>query len=102
MPQQPLATDPNTFLHVPNNASERSGPASLRPTSAVFAATHVVYSDPDFATPPPLNYTLRTRIKWIIIFWSLVILDCVCMPIALYFGLWYGTHLTHNAGRTIS
>lgn len=40
--------------------------------------------------PPPLNYTLRTRKMSIFIFWSLIIFDSVVMPIALYFGLWYG------------
>lgn len=40
--------------------------------------------------PPPLNYTLRTRKMSIFIFWSFIIFDSVVMPIALYFGLWYG------------
>ncbi|KAF3765661.1 hypothetical protein M406DRAFT_231875, partial [Cryphonectria parasitica EP155] len=40
--------------------------------------------------PPPLNYTLHTRKKAIFIFWSFIIFDSVVMPIALYFGLWYG------------
>lgn len=40
--------------------------------------------------PPPLNYTLHTRKMAIFIFWSFIIFDSVIMPIALYFGLWYG------------
>lgn len=40
--------------------------------------------------PPPLNYTLRTRKRAIFIFWTFIIFDSVVMPIALYFGLWYG------------
>ncbi|CAN8104020.1 unnamed protein product [Discula destructiva] len=40
--------------------------------------------------PPPLNYTLRTRKMSIFIFWSFIVFDSVVMPIALYFGLWYG------------
>lgn len=40
--------------------------------------------------PPPLNYTLRTRKRAILIFWTLIIFDSVIIPIALYFGLWYG------------
>ncbi|PSR99231.1 hypothetical protein BD289DRAFT_47564 [Coniella lustricola] len=40
--------------------------------------------------PPPLNYTLHTRKKSIFIFWSFIVFDSVVMPIALYFGLWYG------------
>lgn len=40
--------------------------------------------------PPPLSYTLHTRKKAIFIFWTFIIFDSVVMPIALYFGLWYG------------
>lgn len=40
--------------------------------------------------PPPLNYTLHTRKMAIFIFWSFIVFDSVVMPIALYFGLWYG------------
>lgn len=40
--------------------------------------------------PPPLNYSLAPR-KWsIIFFWSLIVVDCIFMPVGLYFGLWYG------------
>ncbi|OBT98266.1 hypothetical protein VE01_03115 [Pseudogymnoascus verrucosus] len=68
----------------------------------VEAPTQVLYTDPNFAAPPPLNYSLRTR-KWsLAIFWFLIFLDCICMPLALYFGLWYGTHLSHNAVFSIS
>ncbi|WYZ42372.1 hypothetical protein EsH8_VI_000071 [Colletotrichum jinshuiense] len=41
-------------------------------------------------TPPPLNYTLRTRKLAIFLFWALILFDSIAMPIALYFGLWYG------------
>lgn len=40
--------------------------------------------------PPPLNYTLHTRKRSIFIFWTFIVFDSVIMPIALYFGLWYG------------
>jgi len=70
--------------------------------SARFAPTQVVYTDLTFEHPPPLNYTLRTRKKSLLIFWSLIFLDCVCLPIVLYFALWYGTHLSHNAVFSIS
>lgn len=40
--------------------------------------------------PPPLNYTLHTRYKAIFIFWTFIVIDSVVMPIALYYGLWYG------------
>ena len=61
--------------------------------------TQIRYDDPDFANPPDLNYGLRSRKLSIAIFWTLIVLDCVAMPIALYFGLWYGTSLSPNAGE---
>jgi len=70
--------------------------------SARFPATQVFYADPSFAEPPPLNYTLKSRYKSLWIFWTLVFLDCVCLPIILYFTLWYKTHLSHNAVFSIS
>lgn len=72
---------------------------------ALFPHTQVTYDDPEFTRPPPLNYTLRTRKKAIFWFWTLIILDCVCMPIGLYFGMWYGLtrdQLSANAVFSIS
>lgn len=88
--------------------SPEESPRTLPPTGGflqnaasrmVEAPTQVLYTDPDFAAPPPLNYSLRSRKKSLAIFWFLIFLDCICMPLALYFGLWYGTHLSHNAGQ---
>ncbi|KAK6442364.1 hypothetical protein LTR95_001410 [Oleoguttula sp. CCFEE 5521] len=42
--------------------------------------------------PPPLNYTLRTRKFAIAWFWTIVVFDSAVMPLALYYGLWYGLH----------
>jgi hypothetical protein len=67
--------------------------------------TQIVFEDADFTRPPPLNYSLRPRKKAIAIFWVLIFLDCVCMPIGLYFGMWYGTtrdQLSANAVFSIS
>lgn len=50
--------------------------------------------------PPPLPYSLRDRKKSITIFWSLFLLDCIAQPLGLYFGLWYGTNLSHNLGMS--
>jgi hypothetical protein len=46
--------------------------------------------------PPPLNYTLYTRKLSIFIFWSLILIDSIAMPIVLYFCLWYDTNLSPN------
>ncbi|EGP85612.1 uncharacterized protein MYCGRDRAFT_44869 [Zymoseptoria tritici IPO323] len=51
--------------------------------------------------PPPLNYDLRSR-KWaILFFWSMVLIDCIVAPVALYFTLWYMTDLSPNLVFTI-
>ncbi|KAK7527410.1 uncharacterized protein IWZ02DRAFT_429800 [Phyllosticta citriasiana] len=76
--------------------------AAGHPPSAINAPTQVRYEDPDFTHPPDLNYSLRTRKKSISLFWSLIVVDCIFTPIALYFGLWYGTNLSHNAVFSIS
>lgn len=90
--------------------SPKSPPRAPAPTAGflenaasriVVPPTQVQYTDPDFAAPPPLNYSLRTRRWSIVIFWSLIFLDCICMPLGLYFGLWYGTGLSHNAGELL-
>ncbi|QDS72876.1 hypothetical protein FKW77_007508 [Venturia effusa] len=70
--------------------------------SSRFAPTQVVYADLSFEHPPPLNYTLRTRKKSLCIFWGLIVLDCICTPLILYFALWYCTSLSHNAVFSIS
>jgi hypothetical protein len=70
--------------------------------SARFAPTQVIIQDPTFEHPPTLNYSLRTRKKSIAWFWTLIFVDCVCVPIVLYFALWYATSLSHNAVFSIS
>ncbi|KAF2842677.1 hypothetical protein M501DRAFT_1012079 [Patellaria atrata CBS 101060] len=108
---QPVTTTAtnDTHLQIPNESSHALGPTatsapSTRPPSinAMYPPTQVVYTDLDLSIPPPLNYSLRPRKKYIFWFWFLVVLDVVCMPIALYFGLWYGTSLSPNAVFSIS
>lgn len=51
------------------------------------------------AEPPSLEYSLYTPYsrRWrIAFFWTLVVFDSTIMPIALYYGLWYGTDLSPN------
>lgn len=50
--------------------------------------------------PPPLNYNMWDRKWFIVFFWSMIVLDIIIQPIALYFGLWYGltrSQLSANA-----
>jgi hypothetical protein len=72
---------------------------------AIYPHTQVTYDDPDFRKPPPLNYSLRTRKKAIFWFWLLIFIDCILMPIGMYFGMWYGLtrdQLSANAVFSIS
>jgi hypothetical protein len=48
--------------------------------------------------PPPLPYSLHTRKKSIAFFWTIFVLDTLGQPVGLYWGLWYGTNLSHNLG----
>ena len=95
----PGAATPNGTLSVHPSRAPSPNP------SALFPHTQVTYDDPDFTHPPPLNYSLRPRKKSIFWFWTLIFLDCVCMPIGLYFGMWYGLtrdQLSANAVFSIS
>ncbi|KAF1942726.1 hypothetical protein EJ02DRAFT_160331 [Clathrospora elynae] len=72
---------------------------------AFYPHTQITYDDPDFRRPPPLKYSLRPRKRAIFYFWTLIILDCIFMPIGLYFGMWYGLtrdQLSANAVFSIS
>jgi hypothetical protein len=66
--------------------------------SSRYPATQVLYADPSFEHPPPLNYSLKPRMKSLYIFWFLVFVDCIVTPLVLYFCLWYLTDLSPNAG----
>ncbi|KAL2068447.1 hypothetical protein VTL71DRAFT_16545 [Oculimacula yallundae] len=45
---------------------------------------------------PSLKYDLRKRKVRILIFWSMVLLDSMIIPIVLYFLLWKGSGLDHD------
>lgn len=64
-----IAPDPAVLEAMPSSAEERP-----------------VY-EPE---PPPLNYSLWDRKWFIVFFWSMIVIDVVGQPIALYFGLWHG------------
>ena len=85
-------------LAMTRRSSSRAGVGSRgRPTTAELSEMEkargegVRTPEPGFRPEPPrLNYDLRTR-KWsILLFWTVIVVDSVAMPIALYFGLWYG------------
>jgi hypothetical protein len=90
----------------PTTQDGNQNPGSQAPSvRSAHPHTQIVFEDADFTRPPPLNYSLRPRKKAIAIFWVLIFLDCVCMPIGLYFGMWYGTtrdQLSANAVFSIS
>jgi len=102
--RQPRSTTPVTNGASLNPSAQPSRAPSPNP-NAIFPHTQVTYDDPDFTRPPPLKYSLRTRKKSIIYFWCLIVVDCVFMPIGLYFGMWYGLtrdQLSANAVFSIS
>jgi hypothetical protein len=110
LPGAPGAADANRSTTAVNEDTGASPsrpvtPNVHNPLNARFPHTQVAYDDPDFRRPPPLKYSLRTRKKAIFWFWTLIILDCIFMPIGLYFGMWYGLtrdQLSANATFSIS
>lgn len=104
-PRSPEPRDLNPAAMANLNVSQNPSRASSPNPSAIFPHTQVTYDDPDFRRPPPLKYSLRTRKKSIFWFWTLIMLDCIFMPIGLYFGMWYGLtrdQLSANAVFSIS
>jgi len=100
-PRSEERTSANASLNVTQPTSRAASPNP----SAIYPHTQVVFEDPEFTRPPPLNYSLQPRKKAIFWFWFLIFLDCVCMPIGLYFGMWYGLtreQLSANAVFSIS
>lgn len=84
---------------LPNESAIASGgEEETAPSDQVPASVETMQSsDPAFEPePPPLNYTLRTRKMSIFIFWALILIDSIAMPIVLYFCLWYLTDLSPN------
>jgi hypothetical protein len=54
--------------------------------------------------PPPLEYNLRDHKTSLAIFTMLVLAECFFVPIALYYGLRFGTHLRsgeRDASRSV-
>lgn len=103
--RQPRSTEAGSTTATLNAPSANPSRAPSPSLLAQYPHTQVTYDDPDFHTPPPLGYSLRPRKKAIIWFWSLIILDCIFLPIGLYFGMWYGLtrdQLSANAVFSIS
>lgn len=99
------ASDSTTAGNASAHPSRPTTPNGHNALNARFPHTQVTYDDPDFRRPPPLKYSLRVRKKAIFWFWTLIILDCIFMPIGLYFGMWYGLtrdQLSANAVFSIS
>ncbi|KAL6706918.1 hypothetical protein ACN47E_005061 [Coniothyrium glycines] len=103
--RQPRSTTPVGSTTATLNASVNPSRAASPNPHSIYPHTQITYDDPDFRRPPPLGYSLRPRKKAIFWFWTLIFLDCICMPIGLYFGLWYGLtrdQLSANAVFSIS
>lgn len=83
----------STFNNVGLAGPASPGIAALSPNRSRLSETAgngEIQVDAYSPTPPSLNYSLRTR-KWaIFLFWTVIVFDSVAMPLALYFGLWYG------------
>ncbi|KAJ6099222.1 hypothetical protein N7467_000757 [Penicillium canescens] len=51
---------------------------------------------PTHTEPPPLPYSLHTRKKSILFFWTIFVIDTLGQPLIFYWCLWYLTDLSHN------
>ncbi|KAI9663495.1 MAG: hypothetical protein M1831_002504 [Alyxoria varia] len=76
------------------------GPSFNGPFEGIILSEPLPPSRP--SAPPPLNYTLRTRKAAIAIFWTLILIDSIAIPLVLYFTLDRLTSLDQNAVFSIS
>ncbi|KAF2854743.1 hypothetical protein T440DRAFT_464891 [Plenodomus tracheiphilus IPT5] len=103
--RQPRSTEARSTTATLNAPSANPSRAPSPSLLSQYPHTQVTYDDPDFRRPPPLGYSLRPRKKAIFWFWTLIVVDCIFMPIGLYFGMWYGLtrdELSANAVFSIS
>ena len=90
----------------PTDSSASSGlkqPAELQIPDGPHSVVHTLEDGPeDMSRPPPLNYTLHTRKLIIAVFWTLIVVDSIGIPVVLYFCLDRLTTLSPNAVFSIS
>lgn len=72
------------------------------PSSLPNSGDQVAPSSMEISRPPPLNYSLRTRKTAIAVFWTLILIDSIAVPLVVYFCLEYLTGLSENAVFSIS
>ena len=100
-PSSVNGTQPGSRAPTRPGTPHSQAPSHATNRNATYAPTQVTYADATFAKPPELNYSLWPRKRAISIFWFLVLVDCIAVPIALYFALWYHTDLSPNAGMFV-
>lgn len=92
-PVTPTVASSGTAAAVESESKPEEAPSDQQPPSFETLQSSDAAFEPE---PPPLNYTLWTRKRSIFIFWSLILIDSIAMPIVLYFCLWYDTNLSPN------
>ena len=99
-------------IHPPHTniqSSESSNSSTLRKPERLSTPNDPHTEEPtldqlseDMSRPPPLNYTLRTRKTAIAVFWTLIVIDSIGVPLILYYALDRKTSLSPNAVFSIS
>lgn len=84
--EPPIDPDTATYTIPPANTTS-DGSTEMEPVEPTLSFPRHVTSSSE---PPSLNYTLKGRKRWIAIFWTLIVVDSIGIPLAVYFGLWYG------------
>ena len=86
VPISPAVASPERPPAPADDGKAEEGPTDQTPPSIeTLQSTTGIAFEPE---PPPLNYSLWKR-KWsILIFWSLILIDSIAMPIVLYICLW--------------
>lgn len=90
----------STSTHTEQSAANKRGP--MEPTSLSQDAQGTPNGAMEQSQPPSLDYSLRTRKVSIAIFWTLILIDSIAIPLVLYFCLHYLNNLSPNAVFSIS
>lgn len=110
-PDQPAAattittatTTSTTATRPPSVGSTASlRPSPMPPTAGTPLAALAPDEEHDGAALPELPYSLRTRKMALVVVWTVILLDSVILPLALFFALKYGAEWSDTKNLAVS
>ncbi|SPO07238.1 uncharacterized protein DNG_09932 [Cephalotrichum gorgonifer] len=97
--ERPLTPDkrsPTPPTPVPSPEREKTPTTTAPPAPGYSAARELPVQDAEVPGLPRLNYNILDHKRKLFIVVSLLVLESSLLPIALFYGLWFGTTLRHG------